>query len=82
MIPHHPMIRKDKATTKLLIVYDASAKTNGVTLNDCLYAGPAFGQCILNILLRFRVPKVAFTVEKAFLMISVAREDRDVLWFL
>ncbi|KAL5496662.1 hypothetical protein EMCRGX_G012995 [Ephydatia muelleri] len=79
-IPHHPMIRKDKATTKLLIVYDASAKTNGVTLNDCLYAGPAFGQCILNILLRFRVPKVAFTVEKAFLMISVAREDRDVLW--
>ena len=83
-IPHHPVIRKDKATTKLRIVYDASAKTNGVSLNDCVYAGPAFGQCILNILLRFRVPKVAFTgdIEKAFLMISVAQEDRDVLRFL
>ena len=83
-IPHHPVIRKDKSTTKLRIVYDTSAKTNGVSLNDCVYAGPAFGQCILNILLRFRVPKVAFTgdIKKAFLMISVAQEDRDVLRFL
>lgn len=77
-------ITKDNTTTKLCIVYDASAKTNGASLNDCLYAGPAFGQCIVNILLRFRVPKVAFTgdIEKAFLIISVAREDGDVLRFL
>ena len=83
-IPHHPVIRRDKTTSKLRIVYDASAKTNGASLNDCLYAGPAFGQCILDILLRFRVHKVAFAadIEKAFLMVSIAKEDRDVLRFM
>ena len=39
-LPHHAVIRKDKSTTKLRIVYDASAKTEGPSLNDCLYAGP------------------------------------------
>ena len=53
-LPHHAVIRKDKATTRLRIVFDASAKANGVSLNDCLFAGPKFDQKILAILLRFR----------------------------
>ena len=38
----------------------------------------------MDILLRFRVHKVALSadIEKAFLMVSVAEEDRDVLRFL
>ena len=43
-LPHHAVLREDKATTKLRVVYDASAKTNGPALNDCLYAGPKFGR--------------------------------------
>ena len=39
-LPHHPVVREDKITTKLRIVYDASARTSGPSLNDCLYAGP------------------------------------------
>ena len=83
-IPHHPVIQRDKTTTKLCIVYDASAKTNGASLNDCLYAGPAFGQCIHDIILRFHVHRVAFVadIENDFLMVSIAKEDRDVLWFM
>ena len=66
------------------IVYDASARTGGPSLNDCLYTGPNFGQTILDILLRFRLHNIAFVgdVEKAFLMVSVADSDRDVLRFL
>ena len=83
-LPHHTVVRSDKTTTKLRIVYDASARTNGPSLNDCLYTGPKFDQKILNILLRFRVHHVALTgdIEKAFLMISMAEKGRDVLWFL
>ena len=59
-------------------------KTNGPSLNDCLYAGPAFRQSIINIVLRFRVHKVALVadIKKAFLMVSITEEDRDVLRFL
>ena len=83
-LPHRPVVRVDKDTTKLRIVYDASAKGDGPCLNDCLYTGPKFSQNILDILLRFRLNKVALIgdVEKAFLMISVADCDRDVLRFL
>ena len=83
-LPHHAVIRRDKATTKLRIVYDASAKGNSPSLNDCLHIGPALTQNIVDILIRFRTHKVALTadIEKAFLMVSVAKEDRDVLRFL
>ena len=66
------------------VVYDASAQSNGPSLNDCLYIGPKFNQKILEILLRFRSYPIAWTadIEKAFLMISMAPRDRDVLRFL
>ena len=80
-LPHHPVIRQDKQTTRIRIVYDASAQSGGPSLNDTLYVRPSFGQNIMNIMLRFRVYKVAVTadIEKAFLMINVAEEDRDAL---
>ena len=83
-LPHHAVIRRDKATTKLRIVYDASAKKNGPSLNDCLNPGPKFDQKILDILCRFRVHRVAVTadIEKAFLMIAVSPRDREFLRFL
>lgn len=84
-LPHHAVVRNDKATTKLRIVYDASARVaDGPSLNDCLHKGPKFNQLILDILLRFRVFKYALIadLEKAFLQISVLEDDRDVLRFL
>ena len=83
-LPHHAVIRRDKETSKVRIVYDASAKYAGPSLNECLYAGPKFDQRILDILLRFRVHRVALAadIEKAFLMVSISEEDRDVLRFL
>ena len=50
-IPHHAVIRRDKETTKLRIVYDASAKTSGPSLNECLYSGPAITHNILDIII-------------------------------
>ena len=67
-LPHHAVIRKDISMTKLRIVYNASAKTEGPSLNDCLYAGLYFGQHIPDILIRFRLHRVALIADqwKAF----------------
>ena len=83
-LPHYGVIRRDKETTRLRIVYDTSARGIGSSLNDCLHTGPKFDQKILNLLLRFRAHRVALTadIEKAFLMVAISEKDRDVLRFL
>ena len=85
-IPHREVIREDKNTTKLRVVYDASArvKEDSPSLNDCLYAGPPLSPLIYDILLRFSSHKIALTadIEKAFLNVSVNETDRDFLRFL
>ena len=82
-LPHHPVVREDKATSKVRVVYDASSRSTGPSLNDCLHTGPSFGQHIFDILLRFRVHSVVLAgdIEKAFLVIEVDERDRDVLRF-
>ena len=83
-IPHHAVIRRDKLATKLRVLSDASARSDGVALNDFLYAGPPLAKNIFEVLLSFRVNQVASTgdIEKAFLMVGMAGGDRDVLRFL
>ena len=83
-MPHHAVVRRDKATTKVRVVYDASAKAEGPSLNECLHVGSKFGQKVLELLTRFHIFQIALIVdiEKAFLMISVTPKDRDVLQFL
>ena len=83
-LQHHAVVRRDKETTKLCIVHDVSAKSSGASLNDCIHAGPKFDQRISDTLLRFRAYPIAFTadIEKAFLMTSLAPEDREFLRFL
>ena len=78
--PHHPVIQRGKMTTKLRTVYEASAETIGPSLNNCLDPGLKFDQKILDILTRFRVAVTA-DIEKAFLMISVAKNE-EFLRFL
>ena len=84
-IPHFPVF-KDSATTKMRIVYDASAKTSpsALCLNDCLYTGPNLIQNLSSILIKFRKHKVAFVadIEKAFLQITLHQNDRDATRFL
>ena len=85
-IPHREVIRTDKETTKLRVVYDASshAEKDLPSLNNCLYAGPPMSPLIYDILLRFRAYRIPLTadLEKAFLNVSVAPADRDYLRFL
>jgi hypothetical protein len=83
-LPHRAVIRDDKSSTKLRIVYDASAKNNGPSLNECLYKGPSLNPLLYDILLRFRVFNYGLVadIEKAYLQIAVTPAERDYLRFL
>ena len=85
-IPHLAVVRKEANTTKVRVVYDASAKLGkgGTSLNDCLHVGPSLNPLLFDILVRFREKRVALVgdIEKAFLNIEVAERYRDCLRFL
>ena len=57
-LPNREVIRLDKETTKLRVVFDASAKSTGPSLNDCLYVGPPMSPLLYNILLRFNFASI------------------------
>ena len=84
-LPWRGIMKSDSATTKLRIVMDASAKTSAseVSLNQCLYQGPNLILNLAKCLMRFMVNKYRCVadIEKAFLRILIALEDRDVLRF-
>ena len=83
-LPHREVICLDKETTKLRVVFDASAKSTDPSPNDCLYVGPPMSPLLYNILLRFRIHKTPLmaVIEKAFLNISIVSEHRDFLRFM
>ncbi|XP_070576393.1 uncharacterized protein [Ptychodera flava] len=84
-LPHHP-VKKDSATTPIRIVYDCSCKqsTDSPSLNDCLLTGPPLLNDLTQILLRFRVNRIAFSsdIEKAFLHVRLDESDRQFTKFL
>ena len=83
-LPHRAVIGMDKESTKLRVVFDASAKGNGPSLNDCLYKGPCLNPLLYDMLIRFRCYNIALTadIEKAFLQVGIVPEDRNYLRFL
>ncbi|XP_065356175.1 uncharacterized protein LOC135950567 [Calliphora vicina] len=57
-LPHQAVIREGSLTTKLRVVFDASAKTsNGKSLNDVMHIGPRLQNDIFDILTKWRLWK-------------------------
>ncbi|GFU62671.1 reverse transcriptase domain-containing protein [Trichonephila clavipes] len=72
-MPHSAVVRKDKETTKVRMVFDASSKGRDCkSLNECLYAGPPLNPRIIDVILRFREYEHAFCsdIQGAFLTIE------------
>nr|CAH8874594.1 unnamed protein product [Trichobilharzia regenti] len=82
-LPHHPVFNPRKPG-KLRVVFDCSAKHEGVSLNDNLYSGPDCVSSLVGLLLRFRkfTVAVAADIEEMFLQVKVPESDRDHLRFL
>ena len=82
-MPLHAVVQKDKSTIKTRIVYDASRKSKGSSLNECLHSGSPEFTDLLATLLRFRCYKVGITadIQQTFLSVGIKEEDRDALRF-
>ena len=83
-LPHFPVIRPDKDTTNTRIVFDASAKYDGQSLNDVIYQGPKLQRDLFEVLLRFRRLPVAIVCDIAemYLRIGITPEDQPFHRFL
>jgi len=77
------MIRPDRATTKMRIVFEASAKCEEI-LNDVINQGPKLQKDLNDVLLRFRRHSVAliFDIDQMYLRIEFKPEDRSYQRFL
>ncbi|XP_044578920.1 uncharacterized protein LOC123261391 [Cotesia glomerata] len=65
-MPHHPIIKTSSTTTKVRVVFDASAKTDkGISLNEVLLTGPTIQDNLFTIILRFRTFVYAMTSDIA-----------------
>lgn len=76
---YHP-----KKPDQIRVVFDSSAKHEGVSLNDILLKGPDLNNTLLGVLLRFRREPFAVTadVQQMFHCFTVCEEHRDFLRFL
>jgi hypothetical protein len=84
-LPHKGVIRESSETTKLRVVYDASARSNPASpsLNECLNPGPPLQNKLWDVLVQQRAFPVMVSgdIRQAFLQIRVKEDDRDVLRF-
>ncbi|GFW36294.1 uncharacterized protein TNCV_4931561 [Trichonephila clavipes] len=83
-LPHRAVIRTDKTTSKLRIVFDASSHAKAqLSLNDCLHTGLNFIPNLFFLLIKFRVNPIAFVadIKMAFLMIEIDESERDFTRF-
>ncbi|XP_055543181.1 uncharacterized protein LOC129728753 [Wyeomyia smithii] len=64
-LPHHAVLRPSNTTTKCRVVFDASAKTSGLSLNEVMEIGSISQSDLLTIVLRFRRPAFVLTADIA-----------------
>ncbi|XP_062704418.1 uncharacterized protein LOC134286764 [Aedes albopictus] len=79
-LPHHAVLKEASTTTKVRVVFDASARTDsGYSLNDVLLKGPVIQDDLLNLLIRFRKHEVALVGDVEKMYRQVYHDPKDPL---
>ena len=62
--PMHAVHKQSSTTTKIRAVFDASMKSaSGVALNDVLMVGPTVHSQLVDVLIRFRMYRIALVAD-------------------
>ena len=83
-LPMHTVTKHSSTTTKVRIVFDASAKTtNGESLNGILSSGPKVYSHIVRQILCFQVHPITMiaNISQMFRQILLSEQYRDLHWF-
>ncbi|KAJ0171702.1 hypothetical protein K1T71_012465 [Dendrolimus kikuchii] len=84
-LPHHAVVREDKETTKVRVVFNASSKGgNGLSLNDCLMVGPTIQPELRHLVMRWRLNSICLEADivKMYRQIKVHEDDADCQRFI
>lgn len=85
-LPHHAVVRDDKSTSKVRVVFDASCKNeNGISLNDSLMIGPTLQPDLRHLIMNWRQYPICIIADiiKMYRMVRVSEEDCDyqrIVW--
>lgn len=80
-LPQHAIVKPSSSTTKLRVVFDASARSDsGYSLNDVLVPGPVVQDNRMAIVLCFRKHKYVFTSDVTKMYRQVRVDDRDTVY--
>ena len=82
-LPHHGVYHPANPK-KFRVVFDCSAKDQGISLNDKLLQGPDLTNTLIGVLTRFREEPVAFMcdVQAMFHQVRVVKHHHNFLRFL
>ncbi|GFS54632.1 uncharacterized protein TNCV_2749251 [Trichonephila clavipes] len=84
-MPHHGVLRPEKSTTKLRVVFNATNPTsNGLSLNSIQYNGGLVQNDLFTIMIKFREHPYAFTadVKIMYRMILIHESQQPLLRIL
>ena len=83
-VAHHAVVRPEKKTTPIRIVFNSSASFKGHSLNDYWYKGPDLLNNLFGVVLRFRENAIAVCgdITKMYHMVAIPPVDQHVHRFL
>ncbi|XP_049871359.1 uncharacterized protein LOC126370525 isoform X1 [Pectinophora gossypiella] len=85
-LPHHPVVRMDKKTTKCRTVFDASMKgSKKIALNDILLNGPVVQNELFDVLILSRLEKYIFITDVKHMFRAIELDEKyrslqNILW--
>ena len=83
-ISHHKVVRREKKTTPILVVFNSSATYQGDRLNDYWMKEPDLLNSLYGVILRFRENEVAVEgdISKIFHSVLTPEQDQQVHRYL